>query len=157
MMLHRSFSASGKRRAAATVEAAVVLPTFILFVGGVLDLGRLTKATNAIANGARNGAQVATVNSSAYLNTSVIRAAVMTELSGLPQTSGTNPTVNVTTSTVSSNTFVKVQVVYDLTGTYLTRLFPVSNLTRRLGNAQSCPLIDETGEKSCHVVSSGNS
>ena len=53
MISYRSLSQSRKRRAIAAVEAAAILPTFILFAAAILDLGRVAKATNAVDKAAR--------------------------------------------------------------------------------------------------------
>ena len=44
------------------VELALVLPVLMLFLLGILDLGRLVYASNAVANCAREGARYAKVH-----------------------------------------------------------------------------------------------
>ena len=44
--------------------------------------------------------------------------------------SGTNPTITITTPTVSSTQFISVQVTYSLAGTSSFTFFPVSSITR---------------------------
>ncbi len=130
MQLSRTARVATRRPAAAAVEAALVLPFLAFFAGGIYDLGCLTKAISCTANGARNGAQVAATNSSGSTLTASIRSAVMTEMSGLPNTSTTNPDVSTTMFTRGGSTFVKVKVTYNVTGLNFTPLFPVSSVSR---------------------------
>jgi len=55
-------SRSVRREGQALVEFALVLPVFLLIVFGVFDLGRAVYAYNTVANAAREGARVASVN-----------------------------------------------------------------------------------------------
>lgn len=50
------------RVGAVTVETAIVISTFILFMYGVLEYGRLTMARHLLDNAAREGARQAVVN-----------------------------------------------------------------------------------------------
>ena len=75
---------SASRRAVAAVEAAVALPILLIFLAGVVDLGRLGKIADSVSNAARNGAQYGSVNTTALNNAAGIRAAAVTEMAGLP-------------------------------------------------------------------------
>jgi hypothetical protein len=137
MLFRRSLARPSRRRATAAVEAAFVLPSFIFFAGAALDLGRLAKATDAVNNAARNGAQSAAANNTAYADSSVIRAAAVTEMNQLPNVTSTNPTVNtvqLTRTAICSGCpsyyVVQTTVTYDLSNTNYTVLFPVGQIQR---------------------------
>lgn len=67
------------RRGQSLVEFALVLPLFLLFIFGIVDLGRGVFAYNAIQNSAREGVRVAIVDQ----NMSVIVAEVQKHAIGL--------------------------------------------------------------------------
>jgi len=121
---------SSKRRALATVEAALVLPFLLTFLVAIVDIGRLAKFSNALSNAARNGAQYGSVNTTTAADSARIRAAAVTEMAGLPNVTSTNPTVTATTVTHSGTSFLQVTVTYDLTGTSCFNFFPISSMTR---------------------------
>src|SRR4051794_19545392 len=102
------------RRAAAAVEAAVVLPILVLFLVASIDLGRLAKISDCLSNGARNGAQYGSANTTAAADSAHIRAAAVTEMTNLPNVSSTNPTVTATQRSYTANNvttnFIEVTV-----------------------------------------------
>ena len=53
---------SPRRAAQALVEFAVVMPILLIFILGVLDVGRGVVAASSIANASREGARAAVVN-----------------------------------------------------------------------------------------------
>lgn len=60
-----ALTAIGRRglgRGQSLVEFALILPVVLLLIFGILDLGRGVYAYNTVANAARQGARVATVN-----------------------------------------------------------------------------------------------
>lgn len=131
-MLCRLCPRGSKRRAIAAVELAVVLPALLLFVAAVVDLGRLAKYTNACTTAARNGAQYASTNPTTAADTAGIRTAVMREMQNLPNTSSTNPTVSTSTITRSGVNFVRVTVTYNIAGTNILPVYPVSTITKTI-------------------------
>ena len=50
-----------RERGSAAVEMALVLPLFILLIGGIVDVGRAFMVTAALSNAAREGTRYATV------------------------------------------------------------------------------------------------
>jgi Flp pilus assembly protein TadG len=122
-----------RRSAVAAVEAGVVLPVILLFLVGVIDLGRLGKIADSVSNAARNGAQYAATNSTTAADTVGIRSRAVTELQNLGSrytVNGTNPTVTTTQVTYSGTNFVQVTVSFDMTNTAFFSFFPVNNITR---------------------------
>src|SRR5208282_4276659 len=119
---------TARRRGVAAVEAAIVLPMLLTFTAAIIDLGRLAKYTNAVSNAARNGAQYGCATPTAAANSTAIRAAAVTEMSGLSNVTGSNPTVTATTVTHSSTSFIHVTVSHDMTGTAFFTIFPVSTI-----------------------------
>jgi Flp pilus assembly protein TadG len=119
------------RRGAAAVEAAVVLPVLLIFIAGIVDIGRLPKYADTLTNAARIGAQYGCTSTSTAADTNSIKAMVKAELTNENLTvSATNPAITITTPTVSSTQFISVQVTYSLTGTSVFTFFPVSSITR---------------------------
>lgn len=119
-----------KRRGAAAVEAAVVLPVLLLFFVAIVDLGRLGKMADSVSNAARNGAQYGSANTGAASDDTGIRAAAVTEMGNLPNVTATNPQVTHSVVTYSGTQFIQVTVTYDITGTSLFNLYPVNTITR---------------------------
>jgi Flp pilus assembly protein TadG len=130
-MVHSHHLVREPRRGAAAVEAAVVLPVLLIFIAGIVDIGRLPKYADTLTNAARIGAQYGCTNTTTAADTTSISAMVKAELTNENLTvSGTNPTITITTPTVSSTQFISVQVTYSLTGTSVFTFFPVSSITR---------------------------
>ena len=120
-----------QRSGAAAVEAAVVLPVLMIFIAGIIDIGRLPKYADTLTNAARIGAQYGCVNTTTAADTTSITAMVKTEISNenLKVTS-TNPTVTVTTPTASGTQFINVTVSYSMTGTSFFSFYPISSISR---------------------------
>ncbi len=116
---------SAGRRAVAAVEAAVALPILLIFLAGILDLGRLGKLADSVSNAARNGAQYGSANTTALNNAAGIRAAALTEMAGLPNVSATNPTVQ---TTQPNSGVIQVTVTYTMDNSE-TLLFPCLSIT----------------------------
>ncbi len=129
-MIHRIQRRPAGRRAAAAVEAAIVLPILLVFLAAVIDLGRLGKIADSLSNAARNGAQYGSTNTTTAADTVGIRAKAVTEVAQLPKVSSGNPSVTATTVTYSGTQFIQVTVTYDMTGTSFFNLFPVNSMTR---------------------------
>jgi Flp pilus assembly protein TadG len=55
-------TAGGRARGQSLVEFALVFPIIVLLIAGFMEIGRAVFAYNTIANAARQGARVATVN-----------------------------------------------------------------------------------------------
>jgi Flp pilus assembly protein TadG len=98
MKMQRSFrlrTSSTKRRGAAAVEAALVLPVVILFLFGILEYGRYLMFLQIFTNAAREGAHYAlahtdpiTIAGTTYGNaTTDVTAAVTKALAGQHLTS----------------------------------------------------------------------
>jgi Flp pilus assembly protein TadG len=130
-MIYRTRKAHG-RRAVAVVEAAVALPIIVVFVVGIVDLGRLMKVSNCLSNAARNGAQYGSANTTLAGDTAGIRAAAVTEMANLPGVNGTNPSLSPTPSVVThgGQQFLRVTVKYDLTGTSFFNVFSVNTMSQ---------------------------
>jgi hypothetical protein len=130
MMIHFMRNRSPRRRALAAVEAAIVLPVVVFFVAAIMDLGRLGRICDSVSTAARNGAQYGSASAGAAADSVHIRAAAVTEMAGLPNLSGTNPTVTATTITYSGMQFIQVTVTYNMAGTSVFSFYPVQSVTR---------------------------
>jgi Flp pilus assembly protein TadG len=119
-----------RRRAIAAVEAALVLPVVLFFLAAIIDLGRLGRICDSVSTAARNGAQYGSASTTAAADSTRIRAAALTEMANLPKVTATNPTVTATPVTYSGQQFIQVTVNFDITGTSVFSLFPVSSVTR---------------------------
>ncbi len=130
-MVHVDRSNRCRRPGAAAVEAAIVLPVLMIFIAGIIDIGRLPKYADTLTNAARIGAQYGSANSTAAADTTSITAMVKNELTNENfKTTLTNPTVTVSTVTASSTKFVQVSVSYNMSGTSFFSFFPISSITR---------------------------
>src|SRR5260370_42683592 len=96
-MIHRIQRRPAGRRAAAAVEAAIVLPILLVFLAAVIDLGRLGKIADSLSNAARNGAQYGSTNTTTAGHSPRIRAKAATEGAQLPHGSSGNPSVTAPT------------------------------------------------------------
>ena len=63
-MTRRHPGSAGARRGQALVEFALVLPVFLLMLFGTIDAGRLVYLNSTVAQAAREGARVASVEAS---------------------------------------------------------------------------------------------
>ena len=89
-------------RGAAVVEFAILLPIFLLIIGGIVDAGRMFFRQIELANAAREGARYAVVDTSA--STGAIQSRAQASAPGLTMTTsvalcsgaGTDATVTAT-------------------------------------------------------------
>ena len=130
-MIHFDRLVGTRRRAAAAVEAAVVLPVLMIFVGGILEIGRLPKFADTLTNAARIGTQYGCANTTAAADTTSIGTMVKAELTNENlAVSGTNPVITVTTPTTSGTQFINVSVTYSLSGVSYFNFYSVPSITR---------------------------
>jgi Flp pilus assembly protein TadG len=130
-MIHARRANRVRRTGAAAVEAAVVLPVLMIFIAGIIDIGRLPKYADTLTNAARIGAQYGCANSTAAADAASITTMIKTELSNENfKTTSTNPAVSVATVTASGTKFVQVTVTYNMSGTAFFSFFPISSITR---------------------------
>jgi Flp pilus assembly protein TadG len=109
-----------RRRGAAAVEFAIILPLLILLVLGCVDFGRFAYTFIAVTNAARAGAEYAsttpvTLNSSASLTAwkTQVRQWVLLEMGGRFETDETTIAVNVVTPTTHpAPVWITVQVTH---------------------------------------------
>jgi len=78
---------SDSRRGAALVEFAVVMPVFLVFIVGMIEIGRAIMVQQLITNASREGARVAGYDSTSL--TSTVTSAVNASLSNAKITSAT--------------------------------------------------------------------
>ena len=71
----------GRRRGAAVVEAAIVLPLCLLLLMNIYDFARLVMTEHLLNNAARSGARLAVANTST-LTTTAIQNQVTSDLMG---------------------------------------------------------------------------
>jgi len=92
-----------KRRGAAAVEFALVLPLLMLFAIGSIDFGRIPHFHQVVSNAARTGAETgATQQFTSFTRSSWeagIKAAVETEMQNLPDFEASKLTCQLTTTT----------------------------------------------------------
>lgn len=135
----RALRSRPRERGAAALEFALVAPALILMIMGMVDFGMVMNAQAVVANGARDGARVASLGG----NEVAAKKAVCNTVSALTNsdcatnpTSPTNPTITVlcyltdTTTACTGSTYdtatkptgavVKVTATY--TYTYITPL-----------------------------------
>src|SRR5207253_420119 len=102
----------------------------LLFLAGIVELGRLGKIADSLTTAARNGAQYGSVNTTVAADSANIREAAVAEMANLPNVTSTNPTVTATTVTYSGQQFIQVTVTYDMTGTSIFPIFHVNSMSR---------------------------
>ena len=95
-----------RRRGAAAVEFAVVLPVFVLLVFGMIEYGRMVMVQQVITNASREGARCAVLDGA---TTSSVQSAVTTYLSDA-QVSGGSTAVSPEPATAASGDPVTVTV-----------------------------------------------
>jgi len=81
------------------VELALTAPVLIMLMLGVVDFGRVYFAQVSVTNAARDGADYASQSATRAADANGIKAAALNDTGDLLHTSGTNPTVTVTTGT----------------------------------------------------------
>jgi len=106
-----SFEKSGqllrkKRRGAAAVEFAIVLPVFVLLVFGMIEYGRMVMVQQVITNASREGARQAVLDGA---TTTSVQSAVTTYLTNA-SVSGGSSTVTPSPATAASGDPITVTV-----------------------------------------------
>ena len=94
----RARRSGGRRRGAAAVEMAVILPVFLVMVLGLIEASRLGMAAQLLSGAAREGCRVASLPGN---DSTAVTSQITSTLSG----SGISPTVTITCadgSTLSS-------------------------------------------------------
>ena len=104
----RALRPRGPRRAAATVELAILAPilAFVIAVGA--DYSRVFFQAQVVANCARNGALYGCADPAHAANTSGISAAALSDASDLSPA----PTISSTTGSDADGNYVKVTATY---------------------------------------------
>ncbi|MGH9174036.1 MAG: TadE/TadG family type IV pilus assembly protein [Vicinamibacterales bacterium] len=124
-MLSRHRHHCSRRRGAALVEAAIVLPIFFMVVLGIIEFGRAMMVSQLITNAAREGARLAIVDG--QTNTSVeqsidsfmlesanVAATDVTVTITITEAAGNPPALNQVASANSRDLIaVDVQVPFD--------------------------------------------
>jgi len=95
-----------KRRGAAAVEFAVVLPVFVILVFGMIEYGRMVMVQQVITNASREGARTAVLDGA---TTTSVQSAVTTYLTNA-QLSGGSSTVSPNPATAASGSPITVTV-----------------------------------------------
>ncbi len=107
-------------RGQALVELAMITPVLLILMLGLIDYGRVYFAYVSVTNGARNGADYATLNCDPVCDEDGIESAVLSDTSDLLNTSPSNPAVEVATGTDAQG-----RTYADVTASYtFTTLFP---------------------------------
>ncbi|MCH8025659.1 MAG: pilus assembly protein [Chloroflexi bacterium] len=110
----------GDKRGQSLVEFGLMLPILVLLVLGAIDFGRVYFAYISVTNGARNGADYASLGSAAADDLDGIRAAAVADTSDLVNISPTNPSVSSASGTDSQG-----RLYSDVTVSYtFTTIFP---------------------------------
>jgi Flp pilus assembly protein TadG len=99
-------SLRNKRRGAAAVEFAIVLPVFVILVFGMIEYGRMVMVQQVITNASREGARSAVLDGA---TTSSVQSAVGTYLTNA-QISGGSTAVNPSPSSAASGDPITVTV-----------------------------------------------
>lgn len=99
-MLARRSSVS-RRRGAAMVETALVLPVFLLLVLGIIEFGRALMVANMVTNAAREGARMAILDGS---TNSQVQTAVEDFLTASLGVARNSITTNITIQAAPGNT-----------------------------------------------------
>jgi Flp pilus assembly protein TadG len=121
-------------RGTTTVEAAIILPVFLLFLFGIFEAGRFLNTRQVLTNAAREGARLAVTplsGTNILPTTSEIQDRVNEYLASANITGATttvNPAVSVVTGSVTTvYTQVQVQKAYDvLTVPYFFNMLQVT-------------------------------
>lgn len=118
--MHTNFlNTRRKRRGASTVEFAVVIPVFFIFVFGIVELGRGMMVTHLLGNAARDGCRVGII---AGETTSTVASKVTSKLSSQGINGATTTVLvndaNVDVSSANSGDVITVNVTV-----------PASNIT----------------------------
>ena len=95
---------SARRRGAAAVEAAVILPLFLAFLLGIFEYARLLAAHQAMAHAAREAARYAVVHTYDKTTTDIQNVADSQMLGMTGQIIGYNKTTNISVYTADPST-----------------------------------------------------
>ena len=95
-----------RRRGAAAVEFAIVLPVFVTLVFGMIEYGRMVMVQQVITNASREGARRAVLDGA---TTSAVQSSVATYLTNA-SISGSSTTVSPNPSTAASGDPIAVTV-----------------------------------------------
>lgn len=143
-------SARTRRRGAATVEFAVVVPILLTFILGIIEIGRLVMVAQVATNASREGARYAVQGSAdastidSYLRTYLSSAGLSNTAGGnssavstaFEYLAGSNWTVTTDPSAVASGTPIRVTVAVNFNSqSWLPTQFFVGNNTQVRGVA----------------------
>lgn len=121
-MRGKQISSHHRERGQSLVEAALVLPIFILVLCGILDFGWILSNQLMVNNGSRDGARYAIVNSDSATLSTLVATRVRTN-PGLSSTTDVTVTVTKipTTNPVDISVTVQktVRVLTPLTGIFI--------------------------------------
>jgi len=93
--------ARGRSRGQALAEFALVIPLFLVMLFGIIDIGRVIWANDALANAARAGARYASVTGSSLLTPTSTKDDIKNYTRNFAIAAGTNVTVTVCYSAVT--------------------------------------------------------
>jgi Flp pilus assembly protein TadG len=96
MLAHNPQRPRTVRRAAATVEFAVVIPVLLVFVLGIIEIGRLVMVAQVNTNAAREGARYAAQGSADSATVDTYVRTYLTSAGVSNAAAGTNSAVTVT-------------------------------------------------------------
>src|SRR3954467_14207972 len=90
-------------RGQSVAEFALVIPLFLVMLFGIIDIGRVVWANDALANAAREGARYASVTGSSLITPDSTPAQIKSYTANYAIAAGTNVTVTVCYSGVVNN------------------------------------------------------
>ena len=90
-------------RGQSLVEFALVIPLFLVMLFGIIDIGRVIWANDALSNAAREGARFASVTGSSLITPTSTKADIKTYTRNYAIAAGTNVTVTVCYSAVQNS------------------------------------------------------
>lgn len=100
------------RRGTATVEFAIVAPLFLLFLMGIVEMGRVMMVQNVLIAAAREGARAAII-SGASADDVIDKAEEYASICGINSAVATVEPANLSTATTEDPITVSVSVVFD--------------------------------------------
>src|SRR3954468_3081543 len=89
-------------RGQSLAEFALVIPLFLVMLFGIIDIGRVIWANDALANAAREGARYASVTGSSLVTPTSTKVDIKTDARNYAIAAGTNVTVTVCYSAVTT-------------------------------------------------------
>jgi Flp pilus assembly protein TadG len=90
-------------RGQSVAEFALVIPLFLVMLFGIIDIGRVIWANDALANAAREGARYASVTGSSLVTPTSTKADIKTYTRNYAIAAGTNVIVTVCYSAVANS------------------------------------------------------